>query len=134
MKQILKYMTVGLGNAAIDVGVLNLLVQVFGTPLVIANTISATLAITNGYIWHKYWTFNDHSNSHLIQLPLFVGINVLWVALSDTLMHFGTLFLGHVFPTWPYWWQYNLTKAGAAVLFTILNYLTYKFIIFGKRR
>lgn len=134
MRQIIRYMVVGLSNAAINVGVLNLLIQVFGVPLVIANTVSASLAITNGYIWHKYWTFNDRSNAHLRQLPLFIAVNVLWVALSDTLMHFGTLFLSHIFPAWPYWWQYNLTKVSVAVIFTVLNYLTYKFVIFERRK
>ncbi|MBN2585277.1 GtrA family protein [Patescibacteria group bacterium] len=131
--QLFKYIVVGTGNAAIDIGVLNLLVQIFHWPLIPANTLSASLAITNSYIWHKYWTFGDKRPDHLRQLPLFIMVNLIGIAVYDVLIHFGTQLLIGWFPEWPYWWQYNLAKIVSAAIFTIFSYLTYKFIIFRQR-
>jgi putative flippase GtrA len=131
--QLIRYSIVGFSNAAIDIGVLNLLVQVFGWQLIPANTIAAALAIANGYVWHKYWTFNDRRPNFLHQLPLFIAVNVVWIVIYDLLVHFGTLWLMNEFPDWRYWWQYNLAKVVSAVIFTVCNYITYKFIIFKQR-
>ncbi|OGB74837.1 hypothetical protein A2810_00145 [candidate division Kazan bacterium RIFCSPHIGHO2_01_FULL_49_10] len=132
IKQLIRYSIVGTSNAAIDIGMLNLLVQVFHWQLIPANTLSAALAITNGYIWHKYWTFGDKRPNHLRQLPLFVTVNLIWIVIYDVLVHFGTQMLIGQFPGWPYWWQYNLAKIVSAIIFTVCNYLTYKFIIFRQ--
>jgi len=132
IKQLIRYSIVGVSNATLDIGMLNLLVQVFHWQLIPANTLSAALAITNGYIWHKYWTFGDKRSNHLQQLPLFVTVNLIWIVIYDVLVHFGTLLISNHFPNWPYWWQFNSAKIISALIFTFCSYLTYKFIIFKK--
>lgn len=131
--QLFKYSVVGISNAIIDIGGFNLLVQVFGWQLVPANTLSAALAIINGYIWHKYWTFGDKRPNHFRQLPLFVAANLILIAVYDVLVKSGTTLLINWFPEWPSWWQYNLAKVVSAAIFMVCNYIVYKFVIFKQR-
>lgn len=134
IRQLIRYGVVGLFNTAIDVGMLNLLIQVFGWQLIIANTAAASLAVINSYFWNKYWTFTDYRPRHLQQFSLFVAVNVIWVLLSDTLVYFGTQLVISLFPHWPYWWQYNPVKLGVVGLTMILNFIVYKWIIFRNER
>lgn len=57
VRQFVKFCLIGATSAVIDVGLLNLFTQVFGWHWVIAQVLSFTLAVTNGYIWNSRWTF-----------------------------------------------------------------------------
>jgi len=133
-KQIIRYALVGVLNTVIDLGVLNLLVQILGWNLIAANTVAASLAIINSYLWNKYWTFANRDGGHIRQLSLFVIINLIWVLLSDMLVHFGTLVLQTWFANWQYWWQYNLAKCVVVGIIMALNFITYKWLVFNDRK
>jgi putative flippase GtrA len=107
---------------------------VFDWNLIAANTVAASLAIVNSYLWNKYWTFSDNTRQHIRQLSLFVLINLIWVLLSDTLVHFGTLMLQTWFASWLYWWQYNLAKCVVVGIIMVLNFVTYKWLIFNDHK
>lgn len=64
-KQAGKFGLVGILNTAIDLGIFNILTQVFKLFVVPANIISVSIAIINSYIWNKNWTFEDKSKDNL---------------------------------------------------------------------
>ena len=64
--QLAKFIVVGVLNTLVDLGVLNLLILVTDVTLgpfyVIFKSISFIAAVSNSYVWNKYWTFESKSS------------------------------------------------------------------------
>ncbi len=58
-KRFLKFMFVGALGAIVDFGTLNLLAHVFDVPVTIAGIISFTLAVSQNFLWNRYWTYPE---------------------------------------------------------------------------
>ena len=58
-KRFLKFMFVGAMGAIVDFGTLNLLAHVFDVPVTIAGVISFTLAVSQNFLWNRYWTYPE---------------------------------------------------------------------------
>ena len=58
-KRFIKFMFVGALGAIVDFGALNLLAHVFDVPVTIAGVISFTLAVTQNFLWNRYWTYPE---------------------------------------------------------------------------
>ena len=58
-KRFIKFMFVGAMGAIVDFGVLNLLAHVFDVPVTIAGVISFALAVTQNFLWNRYWTYPE---------------------------------------------------------------------------
>jgi putative flippase GtrA len=58
-RRFLKFMFVGAMGAVVDFGVLNLLAHVFDVPVTIAGVISFSLAVTQNFLWNRYWTYPE---------------------------------------------------------------------------
>ena len=88
-ERFLKFAVVGVIGAVIDFGVMNLLTQAAGMPLVTAGTISFVCAVVSNFIWNRYWTYPD-SRSRPIgrQLVMFFVVNVAGVAIRIPILHF----------------------------------------------
>jgi len=58
-KRFLKFMFVGALGAIVDFGTLNLLAHVFDVPVTVAGVISFTLAVSQNFLWNRYWTYPE---------------------------------------------------------------------------
>jgi putative flippase GtrA len=58
-KRFLKFMFVGAMGALVDFGTLNILAHVFDVPVTIAGVISFTLAVSQNFLWNRYWTYPE---------------------------------------------------------------------------
>jgi putative flippase GtrA len=58
-RRFLKFMFVGAMGAIVDFGTLNLLAHIFDVPLTIAGIISFSLAVTQNFLWNRYWTYPE---------------------------------------------------------------------------
>lgn len=82
-KQAGKFGIVGISNTVIDLGLYNLLSQVFGVYVVLANVISVGVAIINSYVWNKTWTFKDKSKVDVLpQFLKFVFFSLIGMAIQ----------------------------------------------------
>lgn len=82
-KQAGKFGLVGILNTVIDLGLFNLLTQVFGVYVVAANIVSVSVAIINSYIWNKNWTFQDKSKTGLVeQFTKFVVFSLIGMGIQ----------------------------------------------------
>ena len=89
LERFLKFLVVGTIGFVVDFGTLNLLVLVFGLHVLVANTISFSLAVLSNFTWNRLWTYPDSRSkpirSQLVQFTLVNivgwGINtlVLWL-------------------------------------------------------
>jgi putative flippase GtrA len=87
-----QFSLVGISNAMVDLGVLNLLLLIYPTSspeiLVLYNLVALTLTNVNSYVWNTLWTFRDHARHDAKQVGAFglqaavgigVGTIVLWL-------------------------------------------------------
>jgi len=128
---------VGVGNAIVDFGTLNLLLWLWptGDPglLALYNTLALVLANTNSYFWNTHWTFNNqaqHADSRQkrvgfgTQALLNVGVNnvLFWVAaglLADTSL---PVVVGQ-----------NIAKVISTLGATAFSFLVLRYIVFRPR-
>lgn len=122
LQQVAKFGVVGVLNTAIDLGVLNLLVY-FGIGVLFANTISTGLAITNSFLWNKYWTFRDKDTAwHRQIIPFFISA-IVGLLLSNLLVYIFHIRMG---------WDLNLVKIGSFVIIFWWNFYIPKLFIFKR--
>ena len=74
-KRFSKFSLVGISNAAIDIGVLNLFLWLAPTRevtlLVLYNGVALILANLNSYAWNTLWTFRSRAEHDMRQIVLF---------------------------------------------------------------
>ena len=73
-----RFLVVGVIGAVVDFGVMNLLVNLFSTPLVLAGTLSFICAVLSNFIWNRYWTYPDSRSKPILrQLLEFTIVSVI---------------------------------------------------------
>ena len=124
LERFLKFMVVGTIGFVVDFGTLNLLVQLANFPLLLANTISFSLAVVSNFTWNRLWTYPDSRSkavrSQLVQFTLVnvvgLGINtlVLWALTPPFTELVGDL-------------GYNIAKAIATVIVLFWNFFVNRY-------
>lgn len=95
-RQFVKFCIVGASSFVVDCGFFFLFHEYFHIPWVIARTISFTLAVTNGYVWNRTWTFRSaEKQSHQRQYAMFYGVNLVGWALNILIMKLVFLAISH---------------------------------------
>lgn len=127
----------GVGNALVDVGTLNLLLWLFpagGTPRIVAyNGVALLLANANSYLWNTLWTFGDKARGDWRQRVLFAGQALVNVAINAGLFWLTiSLVLGYA--------DLSSTVAGnvakvlsTVVAFTVSFFILRHLVFSGKR-
>jgi putative flippase GtrA len=117
----LKFGLVGTLGAAVDFGVLNLLVLVFGVPKEYANLVSVSCAIFSNFIWNRLWTFPESRDHPLhISFGKFALVNLFGLAINQFV--FVTADAIFFAPTFPHPLDYNLAKGCAILVVLFWNF------------
>jgi len=83
-----KFSAVGTLGAAIDFGILNLLVQLAGFPKVLANVFSFTTAVISNFVWNRLWVYPETRGEPLrTQFFQFFIVNVAGLAINTTIFY-----------------------------------------------
>lgn len=133
--QFTKFGAGGALNAAIDIGLLNLLslvFQIFSGPLIILfNGISLAIALTNSYLWNKLWTFkkDDSSVFRVGEYFKFVGATLGSVVMGSAIVYFLTTVTGAPQNISPAIWE-NIAKLASVPPIVAWNFFAYKFLVF----
>jgi len=122
-RQVVKFGIVGAVNTIIDFGILNLLISVFGWSILLANTISFSVAVINSFLFNKYWTFRQRGGNTYQQLAGFVLVALVGLGLSDLLVYYFSDIVG---------WNYNLAKLLSIPVVFIWNFFASKKLVFKK--
>lgn len=85
----LRFMIVGAIGAVVDFGVMNLLIHLVSFSVTLAGVISFLAAVTNNFIWNRYWTYPDSRSKHFFrQYSEFLLINALGLVLRVPILAF----------------------------------------------
>lgn len=78
-RMFLVFAAIGIVNTSVDIG-LFLLLQGYGLPIIIANIVSTSIALSLSFILNKRFTFNSSANTGRAVLPfLIVTLTGLWL-------------------------------------------------------
>lgn len=87
VKQAGKFGVVGISNTLLDLGVFNILTEVFKIFPVYSNIVSVSLAIINSYIWNKNWTFKDKSKDDIpVEFTKFVSFSLVGMTIQTSMI------------------------------------------------
>ncbi len=86
-----KFGIVGGINAAVDIGVLNLLLLLEPTrdpsTIVLYNAVALVLANVNSYVWNSLWTFKGRAAFDSYQTMTFIGQALINIGISSALFY-----------------------------------------------
>ncbi len=119
-ERFLKFATVGVIGMLVDFGVLNILVQVFHLPVLVANIFSFSAAVVSNFTWNRLWTFPESRERPLFrQLGQFAIVNLIGLLINEVVLF---LVLQAIKDFVPAPWNYNLAKAFAIAVVLFWNY------------
>lgn len=141
IKILLKFGLVGVMNTLIDYTLFQLIVYLLhisqrnSIEIFLANVTSASIALTNSFIFNKRWTFQDTRKDFWPQFLRFTIINVVGILVVNT----GTLLLlDRILPLYFTILHISIktifvTKVGAIGFTMVFNFLAYrKWVFTGK--
>jgi putative flippase GtrA len=132
-----KFTVVGVSNAVVDIGVLNLFLWLQPTrnpwELALYNGIALVLANTNSYIWNTRWTFRGRSAHNKRQTILFGVQALINIAVSNG------LFVALVRPVLiytdvPAYLTGNVAKIISIIVASTISFFLMRYFVFSRRR
>src|SRR3989344_1889236 len=127
--QLGKFVLTGILNAAIDFGILNILIvstgAASGLPYTFFKSASFIVANFNSYFWNKTWTFQASFKFLIVSL----GGLLLNVGVASLVVNFTAPFGGLDPKQWA-----NMGAVFGAIASLAWNFLGYKFVVFVARR
>jgi putative flippase GtrA len=136
-KRFSKFSIVGLSNAALDIGVLNLFLWLEPTrevtQLVIYNGVALVLANLNSYLWNTMWTFRGRADHNFRQIVLF-GLQVLVnIGISNGLF-WALIRPIIVYTEVPTYLAGNVAKIISVIVASTVSFFIMRFVVFSRRR
>ena len=132
-----KFSLVGLSNAVVDIGVLNLFLWLQPTRetslLVLYNGFALVLANVNSYIGNSRWTFRGRAEHNLRQRTLFclqaflnIGIStaVFWALIHPLLVDTEI----------PAYLVGNVAKIISVVVASVISFFILRYVVFSRKR
>ncbi|QAS52312.1 GtrA family protein [Halobacillus litoralis] len=130
--QIMTFSAIGIANAAVDIGSLNVLLVLFPTDergiLALYNTIAYSLAVANSYFWNSYITFRHSDEGSNRQRIAFILQGIVSLGVNN-LVFLGANQLFQIIEI-PRWLRYNLAKGLAMFLSFTASFFMVKHFVF----
>jgi putative flippase GtrA len=133
-----KFTVVGLSNAAVDIGTLNLFLWLAPTrdPSVLAlyNGVALVLANLNSYFWNTRWTFRHRAKRRDARQRILFTVQALFnICVSNGLFYV----LVHpvlVYTDVPAYLVGNVAKLISVVVASTLSFFVLRFLVFSRKR
>lgn len=132
-----KFSMVGLSNAVVDIGILNLFLWLQPTRepglLFLYNGVALVLANANSYVWNTTWTFRGRSEHGLRQTTLFVFQAILNIAVSNG------IFWALIHPLLtdtdiPAYLVGNVAKIISVAVASTMSFFLMRYVVFSRKR
>ena len=133
-----KFTVVGISNAVVDIGTLNLFLLFLPTrdPSVLAlyNGIALVLANLNSYVWNTRWTFRGRARrNNFRQRTLFALQALVNISLSNGLF-FVLVRPVLVYTDIPAYLAGNVAKIISVVVASTLSFFVLRYLVFSRKR
>ncbi len=118
-----KFLTVGAINFFLDFGILTLLNQGFGWPLVPSNVISYSCGVVNSFFLNRFWTFKQKRRFISRYFLIFVFVNLISLGVNTLAVYIlgGLYGLPNIF-----------AKLLASVFSFTVNFAGNKLLVFNQ--
>jgi putative flippase GtrA len=136
-KRFSKFSLVGISNAAVDIGVLNLFLWLAPTRevtlLVIYNGVALILANLNSYAWNTLWTFRGRAKHDTRQIVLFglqmlvnIGISngLFWALIRPIIIYTEV----------PTYLAGNVAKIISVLVASTISFFIMRYVVFSRKR
>jgi putative flippase GtrA len=136
-KRFSKFSLVGISNAAVDIGVLNLFLWLAPTRevtlLVVYNGVALILANLNSYAWNTLWTFRGRAKHDTRQIVLF-GLQVLVnIGISNGLF-WALIRPIIVYTEVPTYLAGNVAKIISVIVASTISFFIMRYVVFSRKR
>jgi putative flippase GtrA len=136
-KRFSKFSLVGLSNAAIDIGVLNLFLWLEPTRevplLVLYNGVALVMANLNSYIWNTLWTFRGRAEHDKRQIVLFALQVLVNIGISNGLF-WALVHPIIVYTEVPTYLAGNVAKIISVTVASTMSFFIMRYVVFSRRR
>ena len=129
VKRFIKFTLTGFSGLIVDYSLLNILTHFFGVASWLAVAVAFTVAAINNFIWNRYWVYPE-SRQHTIwkHFPTFFIVNAVGLGINELILF---LFLVSITAlVHSNFLGLNLTKAIAAVIVMLWNFVVNRFVTF----
>ena len=130
-----KFSMVGLTNAIVDIGALNLLLWLSPTReawlLAIYNLVALVLANINSYFGNSLWTFRGRASHNRRQTSLFFLQALANIAVSNGLFYVlvrGLL----IYDVVPGWIAGNVAKVISIIVASTMSFFLMRYVVFSR--
>lgn len=132
-----KFSMVGVLNAAVDIGVLNLFLWLQPTRepglLFLYNGVALVLANANSYVWNTLWTFRGRSEPGFRQTTLFILQAFVNIAVSNGI--FWALIRPLLTDTdIPAYLVGNVAKIISILVASTMSFFLMRYLVFSRKR
>ncbi len=132
-----KFTAVGLSNAVVDIGTLNLFLWLQPTrdplELVFYNGVALVLANVNSYVWNTLWTFRGRAEHNLRQTVLFVLQALVNIAVSNGLF-WALIRPVLIYTEVPAYLAGNVAKIISVIVASTLSFFIMRYLVFSRKR
>ncbi len=133
--QFAKFAVIGLLNAALDFGILNLLIMFSGAYsgiyFSLFKAVSFIAAAGNGYFWNKHWTFLKGGLGSPKEFGSYLSIGLIGLALNVAVASAVVNFISPIGNISPELWA-NVGTLLAVAVSAFFNFTGYKFFVFKR--
>lgn len=135
--QFSKYVASGLLSFAIDFSFLNIISYYTGVTAGLTvgwiNIPGSLLALTNAYLWNKFWVFKRGKESGIFaHLPRFLFVVLIGMIINSSIVVAMTTGFSSSHPLLTEQRWLNIAKIVATAVAVMWNFIGYKFIAFKK--
>lgn len=121
---------VGVLNTLVDFGAFNLMVFVFGVPVLVAYPFSVSAGIVNSFLWNKHWTFSaGRSSAWRREAVVFLAVSASGLLISWAGFSVLHLLIGSSAAL-----ALNVEKLAASLVSMVWNFVGYRFLAFQAHR
>ena len=138
IKQFSKFFIVGIINTGIDFAILNMEMAFSGissgSPLILFNIISFSIAVINSYYLNKYWTFEDKKADGAkatVKMTQFIGVSLIGLMLNSLVIYSFVQIVPVMFGLTAVLWA-NIAKVFATGVSLVWNFVGYKLWVFKR--